>query len=68
MAKYINAEELTRRIVEEQNKLQSNDDTIWERNKPYFKGLSALHEIIRECDDVICIEKCKFTQEDSLKI
>lgn len=65
MAKYINVEELERKIFEEQDRLKSDDDATWERNKPYFKGLAMAHALIRECDDVISLEKSKFTQEDS---
>lgn len=65
MAKYVNVEELLRRVSEEQNKLKSDDDRIWERNKNLFKGLAMVHALLRECNDVIDVNRCSFTQDDS---
>ena len=39
MARYIDAELLEKAIDEAQTSLETNDDKMWEINKPYYKGL-----------------------------
>lgn len=53
MKKYIDLDEFLSRIEHEQNKLESNDDNLWEINKNYFKGLSLAKRIAMDMD---CIQ------------
>ena len=39
MARYIDADLLEKAIDEAQTSLETNDDKMWEINKPYYKGL-----------------------------
>lgn len=45
---YIERGALHRAIEEAQIKLESNDDKVWSRNKPYYKGLAMARAILNE--------------------
>lgn len=49
MAKrYIDADELEKAIDDAQTSLQTNNDKMWEINKPYFKGLAWARALVIE--------------------
>lgn len=48
MEDLISRTELLKKVREAQDRLQSNDDKIWERNKKYLKGLAWAHRLILE--------------------
>lgn len=68
MAKYVNIDELVAKINEEQEKLKNDNDKIWKINKPYFDALAMVHAMIRECEDVISINKSLYDLEDYMNI
>lgn len=43
---YIDRDAVVKEIRAAQRKLESNDDNLWEINKPYFKGLAWAHRIV----------------------
>lgn len=48
MARYIDADELEKAIDDAQTSLQTNNDKMWEINKPYFKGLAWARALVIE--------------------
>jgi hypothetical protein len=46
MARYIDADIVTQEIEKLQTELESNNDTIWNKNKPIYKGLCYARGII----------------------
>lgn len=70
MSDLISRSALLEQIKEAQVKLESNKDSVWERNKPYYKGLAWAHRLILDSEAVDAVEvvrcrKCKhFVQGD----
>lgn len=60
MAKYIEREMLRKEIDKAQTSLESNDDRVWGRNKPYFKGLAWANRLILDAPttDVVEVVRC----------
>ena len=48
MAEYIEREALEVQINKAQTSLESTDDKVWKRNKPFYKGLCWARAIINE--------------------
>lgn len=48
MARYIDADKANEEIDAFQTSLESNDDKVWRRNKPYYKGLAIARGIIND--------------------
>ena len=48
MERYIDADELEKAIDDAQTSLQTNNDKMWEINKPYFKGLAWARALVIE--------------------
>lgn len=48
MPKYIDAEILEGKIDEMQNKLLTNDDSLWDINKPYYAGLAMARGFLND--------------------
>lgn len=46
--RYVDADYILEQIEEAQISLLTNDDKLWWRNKPYFKGLARANAIISE--------------------
>lgn len=46
MKEYIEREAVLRETYKAQDELESNDDKVWRKNKPYFKGLAWANRII----------------------
>lgn len=61
MAEYIERETLRKEIEKAQTSLESNDDKVWNRNKPYFKGLAWANRLILDAPaaDVVEVVRCK---------
>ena len=61
MARYINADILSQEIDKLQSELQSNNDAIWNINKPIYKGLCYARGIINDIPtaDVVEVVRCK---------
>jgi hypothetical protein len=58
---YIKREAVLRETYKAQDELESNDDKVWRRNKPYFKGLAWANRIILDTPaaDVVEVVRCK---------
>lgn len=48
MPRYIDADAANEKIDNVQNSLESNDDKVWYKNKPYYKGLAMARGVIDE--------------------
>ena len=48
MARYIDADKVHEGVEALQISLESNNDAIWEKNKPYYKGLAMARAVINE--------------------
>ena len=61
MTEYIEREAVLRETYKAQDELESNDDKVWRRNKPYFKGLAWANRIILDTPaaDVVEVTRCK---------
>lgn len=61
MKKYIDADELKRKISIAQASLDTNDDEEWNGNRPYYKSLALVNSIIDEqpAADVVEVVRCK---------
>lgn len=61
MARYIDADKLTKKIDEAQTSLESNVDRVWNRNKPFYKGLAWARGLVNEqpTADVVEVVRCK---------
>ena len=61
MARYIDADKLEKEIDNAQNSLQTNDDKLWDLNKPYFKGLCWARRLLidQPTADVVEVVRCK---------
>ena len=61
MKEYIEREAVLRETYKAQDELESNDDKVWRRNKPYFKGLAWANRIILDTPaaDVVEVVRCK---------
>lgn len=60
MTEYIEREAVLRETYKAQDELESNDDKVWRRNKPYFKGLAWANRIILDTPaaDVVKVIRC----------
>ena len=61
MPRYIDADDIHKKIDAIQISLESNDDKVWYKNKPYYKGLAMSRRIIDEqpTADVAEVVRCK---------
>lgn len=61
MARYIDADKLTKKIDEAQTSLESNVDRVWNRNKSFYKGLAWARGLVNEqpTADVEEVVRCK---------
>ena len=71
MARYIDADKLTKKIDEAQTSLESNVDRVWNRNKPFYKGLAWARGLVNEQPTADVVEvcrckDCKWYQESKL--
>lgn len=48
MARYIDADKVHENIETLQIALESNNDRIWAKNKPYYKGLATARAVLDE--------------------
>ena len=48
MSRYVDAELLEKAIDDAQISLETNNDMMWEINKPYYKGLAWARGILRD--------------------
>ena len=48
MPRYIDADKVNEEIDTIQTSLESNDDKVWHKNKPYYKGLAMARSVINE--------------------
>ena len=48
MSRYIDADNAHEEIEAIQTSLESNDDKVWYKNKPYYKGLAMARRVINE--------------------
>lgn len=64
MTRYIDADIAIRQIDKLQDSLASNNDTIWNKNKPIYKGLCNARGIINDTPtaDVVHVVRCKDCQ------
>lgn len=53
----IDADAVLKEIIYAQKSLESNNDSRWEMNKPYFKGLAWAHRIVLDIPTVIEADK-----------
>lgn len=53
----IDADAVLKEIIYAQKSLESNNDSMWEINKPYFKGLAWAHRIVLDVPTVIEADK-----------
>ena len=60
MARYIDADLLEKAIDEAQTSLETNDDKMWETNKPYYKGLCWARRLLNDqpTADVAEVVRC----------
>lgn len=49
--RYVDTDYILGQIEEVQTSLQTNNDKLWGRNKPYFKGLALANAIILEAPE-----------------
>ena len=61
MSRYIDADKVNEEIDTIQTSLESNDDKVWHKNKPYYKGLAMARSVINEqpTADVVEVVRCK---------
>jgi hypothetical protein len=56
--RYVDADYILEQIYNAQESLETNDDKLWSRNKPYFKGLAWANAIISEAP-VVNVEEVR---------
>lgn len=63
MARYIDADKVHEEIEAIQISLESNDDKVWYRNKPYYKGLAMSRRIINDTPTADVAPKSEVARE-----
>ncbi len=61
MPRYLDAEILESKIDEMQDELLTNNDELWDINKPYYKGLAIARGFLNDTPtaDVVEVVRCK---------
>ena len=57
MARYIDADKVHEEIEKLQIPLESNDDKIWNKNRPFYKGLAMARGVINDTPTADVIPK-----------
>lgn len=61
MPRYIDADIVSEGIEKLQTELESNNDVLWKKNKPIYKGLCYARGIINDTPtaDVVAVVRCE---------
>ena len=63
MARYIDADKVHESIETLQIALESNNDRIWAKNKPYYKGLATARAVLDETPTADVVPRAEVARE-----
>lgn len=68
MARYIDVDVAHAEIEKMQNELETNDDKLWRKNKPYYKGMAWARGVLNDIPtaavaEVVWCKDCKWNKQ-----